>query len=82
MPKYQESESEYSEEGSESGSGNESGSESEFEDEYGNDNERDCEIEDNLVMPQLLVSCVNQHKPNGGKCFQNKCIGSAAGRTE
>jgi hypothetical protein len=48
--------------------------ESEYSDEYDDENERDCEITNDLVMPKLSVSCLKQHLPNGKKCFQNECL--------
>ncbi len=58
---------------SESSSSSES-EESEFEDDYGSDQERFCEITNDIIMPKLSVSCLNQNKPNGKKCFKNKCL--------
>jgi serine/threonine protein kinase len=66
---------EYFEEGSgEEDSGEEDSGESEFEDDYGSEEERECEIDNDLVMPRLTVSCLKQHLPNGKKCFRNECL--------
>lgn len=47
--------------------------ESEFE--YIHDDTDDkCEIISDIIMPRLSISCVDQHKPNGKKCFKNKCL--------
>jgi predicted Ser/Thr protein kinase len=48
--------------------------ESEYDDDYDDENERDCEITNDLVMPQLSVSCLKQHLPEGKKCFRNECL--------
>jgi len=59
--------SEYSEEESEPDP------ESEFEDDYDSE-ERECEISNNIMMPQLRIPCLKQHLPQGKKCFKNECL--------
>ena len=33
-----------------------------------------CEIDNNLIMPQLTIPCPRQDKPERPKCYQNQCL--------
>ena len=33
-----------------------------------------CKISDDIIMPQLDIPCPRQHRPDGMKCYQDKCM--------